>query len=570
MIEFTSIHIEGFCSIPQLELQLNTSGITIIRGYNGFGKSTIFSALVWALYGKNLKGSSNVNTWKKYQTKEYEGTMVEVYFKSQSHIHRVIRCLKYTPEVEGAKGSNRLIYQVDGDIISDKGKRNIQDIINRDIGMSYNLFINSIMFGQGLKRLIQETGTNQRDIFEEVFDLSYLSRAKKIAQDRFQESNQEYVTATRELNQVIGTLDTLKESQGNIREKQREFEKSISSEVLALRKKKVSLKEERSEVKEKLANKDSKALSLQISKIEREIKKEKDKLAVAKQATGIPLEELIDKIIKLLSNNKYDASLSELKALKKAFGIQESSKSKILELQDKSSKLSRESYDIRDKQKRVDTLTERIRDISSQIESKLSEKPDFESLAKDNKKKISQYESRVSKLKDIQASYGESKDLYQWAYTDPLGNTGIKSYLFESCLHQLNEILATYSDTLGFYIQFEVDLKSARKDFKTKIGLDGQEVSYEELSGGQKQLVNLAMAFSMNTLVAQAQGTNIAFLDEIFESLSEDNIEIVISLIKKIYKDKTLFLITHQESLPISNARVLRVKRIKGLSKYEF
>lgn len=570
MIEFTHISIEGFCSIQELEMPLNTKGITVIRGANGFGKSTIFSALVWVLYGKNIKGSSEVNTWKKFQPKDYSGTKVEIYFKTEDNrIHRIIRCYKYTLEVEGSKGNNKLIYQIDGDEVNDRGKRNIQDVISTNLGMSYNLFLNSIMFGQGLRRLIQETGTNQREIFEEVFDLSYLSRAKKIAQDKFHESNQEYITATRELNQVVGTLDTLKESQENIQEKQQEFEQSILSEVSILKKKKASLKEERSEVKSQLADKDPEAISLQISQVEGKLKREKEKLAAAKQATGIPLEDLIDKIIKLLSNKKYDASLNELKALKNAFSVQESSKSKILELQDKSSRLSRESYDIRDKQKRVNTLTEKIKDISQQIEGKLSEKPDFESIAKENSQKISKYEAKVTELKDIQASYGESKDLYQWAYTDPLGNMGIKSYLFESCLHQLNDILATYSDTLGFYIQFEVDLKSARKDFKTKIGLDGQEVSYEELSGGQKQLVNLAMAFSMNTLIAQAQGVNIAFLDEVFESLSEDNIEIVIGLIKKVYQDKTLFLITHQDSLPIANARVLRVKRVKGLSQYE-
>lgn len=56
MIEFKKIIIEGFCSIGTLELPLNNNGITIIKGANGLGKTTIFSALVWVLYGKTLKG----------------------------------------------------------------------------------------------------------------------------------------------------------------------------------------------------------------------------------------------------------------------------------------------------------------------------------------------------------------------------------------------------------------------------------------------------------------------------------------------------------------------------------
>ena len=58
MIEFKKIIIEGFCSIGTLELPLNNNGITIIKGANGLGKTTIFSALVWVLYGKTLKGIS--------------------------------------------------------------------------------------------------------------------------------------------------------------------------------------------------------------------------------------------------------------------------------------------------------------------------------------------------------------------------------------------------------------------------------------------------------------------------------------------------------------------------------
>ena len=162
------------------------------------------------------------------------------------------------------------------------------------------------------------------------------------------------------------------------------------------------------------------------------------------------------------------------------------------------------------------------------------------------------------------------KELYQWIYTDPLGNNGIKAFLFESSMDSLNQTLESFSNIIGMTIQFGMDLQSARKDFQVYINMGGQDVDFNELSGGQKQLASLAIAFAMNEAMTQAKGINIAFLDEVFESLSANNIELVSDLIRKIYKNKTLFLITHQESLPISNARVLRVKRIDGLSHYEF
>ena len=164
----------------------------------------------------------------------------------------------------------------------------------------------------------------------------------------------------------------------------------------------------------------------------------------------------------------------------------------------------------------------------------------------------------------------EERELYKWAYTDPFGNNGIKAFLFESSLGYLNQVLESYSEILGFNIQFKVDLNSTKKDFVTLIVKDGVDVIYEELSGGEKQLCNLAMAFAMNGVMTEAKGVNIAFLDEVFESLSSDNIEVVIGLIRKVYKNKTLFLITHQESLPIPNAKTLTVKKNHGLSEYEF
>ena len=55
----------------------------------------------------------------------------------------------------------------------------------------------------------------------------------------------------------------------------------------------------------------------------------------------------------------------------------------------------------------------------------------------------------------------------------------------------------------------------------------------------------------------------------VFESLSSDNIELVINLIKHIFNGKSLFLITHHDSLPLSNTKILQVEKIKGLSYYK-
>lgn len=570
MMEFTNLFIEGFCSIPQLELPLNTKGITVIRGANGFGKSTIFSALVWVIYGKNIKGNSEVNTWKKFQPKNYAGTRVELFFMKDNQIHRIIRCYNYKLEVEGSVGGSKLIYQIEGSNVGERGKKNVQDIITKNIGMSYNLFLNSILFGQGLKRLIQESGTNQRDIFEEIFELGFLTKAKDIAYKKYKEVSSSYDLADTQYKSLSSQISILEDTNSQLSERESNFETQKSRSIKALK-----VKLHKFQVKSKSLSKqlegflDDDSLENLIQSYKRKISKQQDILGKSKATLSISLEDLINQIIELLESKEYDNSLKKLRTLQEAFKTQETCKTKISKYNTRLSKVSTDKYKRSVVKKDLKYAKDQVEYYKAQIQEKETEDPDFNSLYTENLGKIKKLKKEVCSTKKELDTYSESRDIYKWAYTEPLGSNGIKSYLFESCLHQLNEILETYSEVLGFSIKFDVDLTTTRKDFKTILHFEGQEVPYEDLSGGQKQLVNLAMAFSMNTLMSQAHGINIAFLDEVFESLSSDNIEIVINLIKIVYKDKTLFLITHQDSLPISNSRVLRVKREKGLSIYE-
>ena len=91
MLTFLSINIEGFRSIAeQTHLQLNTPGITWINSPTGSGKSTIFSAITWGLYGKDLKGVSEVKTWEKYRPKNYQGVCITINYQTSKGVFKVI------------------------------------------------------------------------------------------------------------------------------------------------------------------------------------------------------------------------------------------------------------------------------------------------------------------------------------------------------------------------------------------------------------------------------------------------------------------------------------------------
>lgn len=571
MIQFGNIIIEGFCSIPYLELNLGSKGITVIRGATGEGKTTILSALVWGAYGKNLKGKSDVNTWEKYRPKNYNGTKVEIYFGKDGKTHKITRCLKYKGEVNGAKGKDRLIYEIDAVEVSEKNKGEIQALINADLGMSYSLFMNSILFGQGMKRLIQESSSDKKDLFEEIFELGYISKARDIAKGYYTEALREYNEISQKYSSSKEKKQSIQRMLDDLKKQANHVKNDLSSRVKVLEKKLSLL------VKAKKENELKETITYK-NRIEQRIQEARDnqkellnKINDAKKKTRVSLEEFIGVIIKLLKRGDIKNSLKRLMEVKKAFGDIERLQDKCSKLADKISNYRDKLEELRDQEYEANKVQRDIDLTHVEIKKLLSEK-----RAGVNLGLIKKYKTQLStisdKLQSIESEMEEKRakvDNYKWVMDDPLGNRGIKAFLFESSLDILNETLESYSEVLGFSILFYVDIPGVKKDFNTQIIMDGIEVSYEELSGGQKTLVNIAMVLAMNSMIRRNCRINVLFLDEVFEGLDREYCDTVSKLLERISitEKLTVFMVTHQESIPIK-ARVLTVKRDKGLSYY--
>lgn len=571
MIEFLSMEVDGFCSIDHLSLDLNSSQIIWVKGANGFGKSTIISALAWGIYGRNLKGVSSVNTWGKNQPKDYKGTKVVINFRCSGKIHRIVRFQNYTEVYEGTKGGNRLLYYIEAALVEERSKNQIQSLIQENIGISYRLFLNTIIFGQGMKRMAEEGASDQKDIFEEMFDLSYISKAKNLVVEDLHDAEDDLNRVESEKRVVQSSMDEVKSHLNDLRDKNSSYQESINSQIS-------DLKEKLASKKEKIRGVDFKELQYKLNQLKdglNGLKKSKaelnKKILEVEDIEKTNISDFINNMYKLLTNKKVDEALRILIEYRDKMSNKYSYIHKVQVLDEKIS----ESYDsidrITNQLNSFTTAKAQVSDIREKIKGLKSSTPvDYQDLIKKQSNKLQGLKGR---MKDIDLRLKEAQkmvDLYDWANKIPFGNRGIKAFLFSSSLDEINGYLETYSRVIGIYIQLYVDLSSLKKDFKILISMDGMEVEYDELSGGQKQLVNVTIAFAMNQTLANMRSINIAFLDEVFESLSQDNVEIVTNLINSIYSGKTLFLVSHQDSLPLANHRILQVDKVNGLSKYKF
>lgn len=568
MLSFMNMDVVGFCSIETLHLQLNPTCTILIKAPNGKGKSTILSALVWAIYGKNLKGVSDVNTWKEVRPKDYKGTMVQVFFQKDTNTYKIIRCQKYEEVLEdGAKGKDRLVFIKDGDIIDIKGKGKIQDAINREIGLSYTLFMNSIMFGQGIKRLIQESNSDKKKIFEEIFDLEFLNLAKCIA---LQDKNNivAQINEVEHQSQLLKKeLEANKEAYFDLRDREKSFKKKNREERKSLKQDREKLTKLLIQKQKQIKDEVDASIKIKIKNQNKLISDIRGKLNNAKKISNVSLKEVIKELVIQLEGGNYKRALRDAKSIYNAFSDIEKYEEKYSKAQDRLEEL--ENVDERYKKLKsdCDDIADDLASIDEDLVKLKQEK--LKVMSPKYKQKLKEIRKNLRKVDEDFHNKELELENYNWLINDPLGNNGIKAYLFDSSLEFLNRTLDKYSEVLGFRIEFNIDLGTARKDFVTLIERDGMIMDYDELSGGEKQLCNVAMAFAMNESLTASKGINIAFLDEVFESLSSDNVEVVTSLIRHIFKEKTLFLITHLDSLPLGNTKILQVEKTQGLSKYQ-
>ena len=160
----------------------------------------------------------------------------------------------------------------------------------------------------------------------------------------------------------------------------------------------------------------------------------------------------------------------------------------------------------------------------------------------------------------------KNHEVKKWVSDKALSNSGLKAFIFEEMMDSINDRLEFYSRYIGFQVVFDIDMDSYHKDIKTFVFKGNDPVPYEDLSGGQQQSVDIASAFAIHDVVSATKDCSLLVMDELFESLDKDNIEIMTELIQDKSNDKCLYLVTHRPEFCPTNSNIIRVLYNDGIT----
>lgn len=188
--------------------QLGDHGLYLITGDTGAGKTTIFDAITFALYGEASGEVRESGMFRSKYAKDDIKTFVELTFSYRGKTYHVKRNPEYLrPKGRGAgytlqKGDAELIFP-DGRLPVTKTKE-VTRAVTELLGLDYRQFTQIAMLAQGdfQKLLLADTGSRS-EIFRQIFHTGLYQELQNRLKDQVKAQWKEYDELRRSIGQYL-------------------------------------------------------------------------------------------------------------------------------------------------------------------------------------------------------------------------------------------------------------------------------------------------------------------------------------------------------------------------------
>ena len=547
------------------EIDLNKKSNTVIIGTNGAGKSTMLDALTFVLFNKPFR---KINKSQLVNATNEKDCVVELKFQIGSVDWFIRRGIK--PNIFEIHRNGQMMNQ--SSAANDQQKWLEQNVVK----MNYKSFTQIVILGSStFVPFMQLSGSNRREVIEDLLDIKIFSAMNNIIKDKIREKKDKVRTLELKKTSLKEKLEMQqnfmeeieKRGKDRIDSKRKKIDLlSLESEGLTSVNLHTSLTiEELIKEQEKFVGADKKLkelgslkgkLSHKASTIQKEHK------FFTKNTVCPTCTQDIDEKFRL---NKLDDAQTKAKELKSGFEELEKSIAKEEERERQFVKTSKETVKLTNEisqnnikisgfQNQIRELEEEVQTITNQLENRNSEHEKLETF---REKLTETYDSLGEKKQDILH--------YDFAYS-LLKDGGVKSKIIKKYLPLINQQVNKYLRMMDFYINFKLD-EEFNETIQSPIH---EDFSYSSFSEGEKMRIDLALLFTWREVARfkNSVNTNLLIMDEVFDSsLDGFGTEEFLKIVKYVIKDANVFVISHKQSLHDRFEDLIQFEKVKGFSR---
>ncbi len=180
-----------FRDFTELDLsRFGESGLFLIEGPTGAGKSTILDAISFALYGKTAQAAASIERLKSHHSPLGTEPVVELVFETQSGRYRIRRTAPYERAKKRGTGTLPVrmtvaLYRLtdpddlDGGELISNNLGDAEDEITRAVGLSHGQFVQTVLLPQGeFANFLSARTEAKRDLLQKLFGTEILQRTQ--------------------------------------------------------------------------------------------------------------------------------------------------------------------------------------------------------------------------------------------------------------------------------------------------------------------------------------------------------------------------------------------------------
>lgn len=150
------------------------------------------------------------------------------------------------------------------------------------------------------------------------------------------------------------------------------------------------------------------------------------------------------------------------------------------------------------------------------------------------------------KIDDVKKELEDADvEISEWLQMEELLTKTLRYKLLDTLIPHINKSIRFFIDKLDQPYRIEYD-----QEFKAHIYTDSfdREISYANLSTGQKKTVDIAIVFGILQNVISNVDMNVLVMDELMSNMDADARNVMLSVLKEsLSEDKSIFIVNHAE-----------------------